>query len=75
MMLLASTSFLLFQANSIEEYGATFYVSVTELVNVVCMLAIIPKMTDIFVLMEKFGEFVEKSKCRFRKKGAKIFLK
>lgn len=75
MMLLASTSFLLFQANSIEEYGATFYVSVTELVNVVCMLAIIPKMTDIFVLMEKFGEFVEKSKCRFRKKGGKSFLK
>lgn len=61
-MFVASTAFLLFQANSFEEYGTAFYVSVTELVNIVCLIAIIPKMTDIFALMEKFGDFVEKSK-------------
>lgn len=60
MMLMASTAFLLFQANSMQEYGAAFYVSVSELANIVCIMVTIPKMASIFSLMEKCEEFVEK---------------
>lgn len=63
LMFLASTAFLLFQADSFQEYGTAFYISITLLVHIVSLPTIIPKMADIFVLMEKFGEFVEKSKC------------
>lgn len=64
MMFVASTSFLLFQANSFQEFASAFYISITLLVNIVSFPTIIPNAADIFVLMEKFREFVEKRKCR-----------
>lgn len=66
MMFLVSMAYLLSQANSIQEYGQAFYVSITELTNIVCLIAIIPRTTGIFILMEEFGGFVEKG-CEFSK--------
>lgn len=61
-MFVASLAFFLYKANSFKEYSASFYMAVALLVNIVCLPSIISKMTDISVLMEKFGEFVEQSK-------------
>lgn len=60
MMFVASTAFLLFQANSFEEYGSSFYISATALMHIGCLPTSIPQADDIFALMNKFEEFVEK---------------
>lgn len=58
-MFLASTAFFLFQSDSFEDYQGAFYVSTTGLVVIILVIKITPKMADIFILMEKFEEFVE----------------
>lgn len=62
----ASTAFFLFQARTFHEYGDTFLISAALLLNIVCLLTMVPKMTDVFELMEIFGEFVEKRECNKR---------
>lgn len=61
MIFAASTAFLLFEAKSMIEYGRSYFLSMTALVHIVCLIAIIPKSSNIFILMEKFEKFVEKS--------------
>lgn len=68
MMFVASTAFLLFQANSFEEYGSSFYISAAALMHIGCLPTIIPQADDIFALMNKFEEFVEKRNWNKRQK-------
>lgn len=68
-MFAASTSFLLFEANSFQQYGDSFWICVSFLVYIVGMTATISKMSNIFILFEKFDEFVEKSENRKCSKG------
>lgn len=78
-MFAASTAYFLYGANSFQEYGDSYYLSATLLMNIVCLPTIIPKMTDAFVLMDKFGEIVENlaendpsSKDKYSKMNEKI---
>lgn len=61
-LFLACVAYFLYEAHSFTEYGGSFYMSISMLIYIVSLPTIIPKMTDIFVLMDKFGEFVDKSK-------------
>lgn len=67
-MFAVSVAFFLFEAHSFAECGDSFYSSVCYLVLVLSMSAIIPKAADIFILMEKFGKFIERSKRNFHNK-------
>lgn len=61
MMSLASVAYFLFEACTFTEYSASYFASTAVLIHSACLSSIVPKMADIFTLMEKFGEFVEKS--------------
>lgn len=58
----ASVAFFLYKAHSFTEYSDSFYQSITFSFIGICFLSVIPKMNDIFILMENYERFVEKSK-------------
>lgn len=60
-MFTACSAYFLYEAHSFTEYGGSFYMAISLLIHIVSLPTIIPKMADIFVLMEKFEEFVEQS--------------
>lgn len=59
-MFTASTSFLLFEANSFQEYSDSFWISTSFMVYIVGIPATISKVSDAFDLIKKVDEFVEK---------------
>lgn len=66
----ASTAFLLFEANSIDEYGQSFYLTVTSLLLVFLWPCFIQNMGDLFKLMEQINTFAAKRKS---KKSSQMF--
>ena len=63
LIFISTTTFFFLKAETIQEYSDTFYVSSTEFSFIVCFLVNIWKMTTILQLIEKYEEFVRKSKC------------
>lgn len=58
---ISSTAFFLFEANSIDEYGLSFYGSATELAVFVTFQINIFYMAKILRIFEKFEKLIEKS--------------
>lgn len=56
-----SIAFFLFEAKSIQEYGDSFYAILSEFLCLASSPTIISKMPDIFMLIENFEKFIEKS--------------
>lgn len=61
-MSMSTIGFFLFKATTLFERAETFYVSVTELLCTSNFLIQFCKMGKIFELIEKYEEFIEKSK-------------
>lgn len=61
---IVSTVFLLFDAKTIEEYGNSFYISTTVFLDVFMWTSLIPKMGDLFNLMDQMNEFSQKRKSK-----------
>lgn len=59
--LIASTAFLLFKANTIQELADSFYVSLTHAVCLVYIMINIWKITDILQLIDQYEQFIQKS--------------
>lgn len=57
----STTAFLLFKANSVTEYGASFSGGVMILANILYFIANILKMSNTTELIAEFEDFVEKS--------------
>lgn len=62
-MIISSMAFFVFQAESIEEFGQSFFVSITILYALVGLLITIWKIPNILMLIEHFDEFVGKREC------------
>lgn len=58
---LSTTAYFIFKADSIQNRGISFYVSDSSIFVVSSYLSLIFKMTEIFDLIAKFKEFIEKS--------------
>lgn len=54
-------AYFVIKANSIEEYGGTFYASFTAFTSTMLISMNIGKITEIFRLIEKFEKFIGKS--------------
>lgn len=61
-MSIASIAFLLFKAGSAQEFGASFYTTMTELANIFGFLSIVFEMRNIFGIIGKIEGIIEKSK-------------
>lgn len=61
-MLLASVAFFIFKAEKPFDYGFSFIGIISELAMSVYYPIIIFKMSDILALIEKYEEFIERSK-------------
>lgn len=60
--LTSSTAYSLFKAKTIEERVQSVYVSITELSVMITFSTMCRKMTNILQLIQKFEEFIQKSK-------------
>lgn len=58
---IVSTVFLLCDANTIDEYGSSFYISTTVFLDIFMWSTLIQKMGDLFNLMDQMNEFGQKS--------------
>lgn len=58
---LSTAAFCLFKARSIQNLGISFFTANTEFIVVISYLSVIYKMTNVFDLIEKCHEFIEKS--------------
>lgn len=65
------TIFLIFRANSIIEYGLSFYMSITQFSILFVFSTVLLKVTKIFELIDDIDEFIETSECRERKREGK----
>lgn len=61
-MFLSATAFILFEAQSMYEFGLTLYASLTELQTFTCFICILCKITKYFELIENMENFIAKSK-------------
>lgn len=61
-LFIISTAFLIFKCDTVSKFGASFYVSITDLLYLIFWTMIIHKMADIFALIEKIDELIAKSK-------------
>lgn len=61
-LLISSIGFLAFKAETVQEYAASFYASITELFMLTTFFTLITKMGDIAKLTESFEQFIENSK-------------
>lgn len=57
----ATITFCVFKANTVQEYGDSFYIALTELTNSIYCYHFILNMRKIYQLIEKLERFVEKS--------------
>ena len=58
---ISSTAFYLFEAETADENGTSFYISVTIFAIAINISIIASKMTKILALIEKYEEFITKS--------------
>lgn len=63
-LFVASAAFLLFEANSIEEYGQSFYLTLTSLLLLFLLPSFIHNMDDLFNLMDEMDKFGLKRKSK-----------
>lgn len=59
---ISSVAYFLYKAKTIEEHVQTFYISLTALCITIDFLTMCWKMTNILQLIEKYEEFIKKSK-------------
>lgn len=57
-----SMAFFLFRANRLDEFGVSFHVSLKTLLALLNFITTICKMGNILKFIDKFEEFIEKSK-------------
>lgn len=62
-MLVPVLGFLIFRAQSVYEYGITFYTTITLLGVIIYYACIVCEMGKILKLIETYEEFIEKRKC------------
>lgn len=76
-MFVGSTAFLLFKANSIEEYGQSFYLTALSLLLLFLWPCFIHNMDDLFNLMDEMDKFEAKrmSTKSSARKSSQIILK
>lgn len=61
-MCISSFAFLLFEADNVHDFGASFYAAITEFAIIVSFLSIVFKMQNIFEIMDKIEGIIQKSK-------------
>lgn len=59
-------AFCLFGAENIQEYGISYYASVTELLNIVCYLSNVWKWSNVVIVIENLECFIDKSNSFLR---------
>lgn len=64
---IAAVTFFLIEANSVLDYAVSFYTYISMLFCVYYFIILIRKMPQIIELIEKFQQFMEKSKCTTNK--------
>lgn len=63
---LSTTAFFIFKADTIQNLGITFFVSVSGFIAVIGYLSFIYKMNNVFSLFKEFDKFIAKSKLQRR---------
>lgn len=58
---ICTSSFCLFKAKTVQEYGDSFYIALTEFTNSIYCFHFILNMGKIYQLIKKLEQFVEKS--------------
>lgn len=58
---ISTTAFLVFEAQTADEYGMTFYISITIVSVAINAITIAWQMDKIFILMRNYEEFIDKS--------------
>lgn len=64
-MFLSTTSFFLFEANSIQNMGISWYISITELLIAIIWWTLIHQISNLFRLIEAVDKSIEKSKRQY----------
>lgn len=67
--MMSSCAFFIYGAANIRDYYASFYTFITELIHVGCFPSFRSNMMNIFVLMDEFEAFVEKSESNLGMKN------
>lgn len=62
--MLSSSAFLIYKAEHIRDYSASFYTFITELLHLGCFLSFRNNMRNVFVLMDELEAFIEKSELK-----------
>lgn len=60
---IAVFAFFVFEANTVLEYGTSFYGFITMIYTIFYILILTKRTPQIFQLIENFQEFIEKRKC------------
>ena len=60
-LFISSSAYLLFEARTADELGISFYISITILSVMINTVSVAWRIDEIFVLIGKYEEFVEKS--------------
>lgn len=60
-LFISTTAFFLFEARTVDEYGMSFYISITIFSVSINITTIAWKMDEIFVLLRNYEEFIDKS--------------
>lgn len=64
-LFIISTAYLTIKCDTVANFGASFYVSISDLLYLIFWTMIIHRMTDIFTLIEKVDELIARSKFTF----------
>lgn len=62
---ISSTAFLVFKAETVQEYAASFHVSLSGLFLLIIFFSLGTKMSDISKQYEMYEEFIAKSEWNF----------
>lgn len=60
-LFISTTAFFLFEAQTADEHGISFYISITILVTTVNISTVAWKMDEILMLIRNYEEFIDKS--------------
>lgn len=63
--MVSSGAFFVYKSDNIQDYSASFYAFITELIHVGFFPPFRNNMTNMFVLMDEFEAFIEKSNVKF----------
>lgn len=61
-------AFVIYKADNIQDYSASFYTFITELICVGCFLSFRSNTTTLFELMDEFEVFIDESELEFIQK-------